>query len=152
MFQQLRRVVSAPLAVTVLLGALLGVVALGGSATAQVAPCSASIDPDGTVVFGTPQALTVSGLTPNGAFTITQTHNGTDSPGGGTADSSGGVSGTLTYAVGTWTDAFHDTTTGAECSVSWTVVAAPPTTTTTAPPTSSVTPASALTAAPTFTG
>jgi hypothetical protein len=153
MSQKMRRVVSAPLATAILLGVSLGAAAFGASASAQVAPCSASIDPSGTVAFGTSQTLTVTGLTPNGAVTITQTHNGTDFPGAGTADSSGGITGTLTYALGTWTDAFHDSTTGAECSVSWTVIEGTPTTTTTTlAPTSGTAPASAITAAPTFTG
>jgi len=157
-----RRAISGPIAASIVLGALLGgSVALAAPVgAAAVIPCVVTIDPGPTVTLGTDQLLTVTGLTPNGGYTITQTHNGTAvGPSPGTADATGGVSFTLTYALGTWTDAYNDTGTGASCSVSWTVIAESTTTTTTAPTTTTTAPspaaapaANAVPAPPTFTG
>ncbi len=155
-----RRAISGPIAASIVFGALLGgSVALATPLGASVTPCVATIDPGPTVTLGTDQLITVTGLTPNGGYTITQTHNSTVvGPSPGTADATGGVSFTLTYALGTWTDAYHDTGTGASCSVSWTVIAES-TTTTTVPTTTTVAPSPAVTPAatavlvtPTFTG
>ena len=156
-----RRAMSARLAASIMIGALLaGSVALAAPVgAAAVTPCNASIVPGGTVTLGTDQTITVSGLTPNGGYTITQTHNGSVfGPNPGTADATGGINFTLTYALGTWMDAWQDTTTGATCSVSWTVIDGPaPTTTvpttTTLPAAPSATPAAtAVSATPTFAG
>jgi hypothetical protein len=160
-----RRSIRGAIASSVTLGVLLGgSIALPGpsGAVAVPTPCTATIDPGPTVVLGTDQLITVTGLTPNGDYTITQTHNGdATGPSPSTADANGGVSFTLSYALGTWTDAWQDTTTGGTCSVSWTVIEETPTTTTTtlAPTTTTAAPSAALSpaataipATPTFTG
>jgi hypothetical protein len=157
-----RRSMRGAIASSVMLGALLGgAVALAEplGAVAVPTPCVAMIDPGPTVVLGTDQTITVTGLTPNGEYTITQTHNGNASgPSTSTADATGGLGFTLAYALGTWTDAWQDSTTGGTCSVSWTVIEEP-TTTTLAPTTTTVAPsaavaptATAISATPTFTG
>ena len=141
-----RRGFSIPLAASIVIGGFFaGSVALAAplGALPQPTPCSATITPGGTVIVGTDQTVNVTGLTPNGPYTITQTHNGSVfGPSSGTASPTGGINFTLTYALGTWTDAWQDTATSGTCSVSWIVIEAPapttlaPTTTTVAPGTS----------------
>ena len=141
-----------------LIGLLGGSVALASPSTAVAVgtPCTALIEPGPTVTFGTQQTLTVTGLTPNLGYDVTQTHNGTPASASGVADATGGVQFTQAYALGTWTYEYQDQTTTLTCSVSWTVVEETPTTTT--PPSttvvsdSGVSPAAAVSAAPTFTG
>ena len=152
-----RRAISGPIAASLVLGGLLvGSVAVAAPVgAAAVTPCVATISPGPTVVLGTEQTLTVTGLTPNGAYGVTSTHNSsTVGPSPGTADATGGVSFTQTYALGTWTYAYHDDTSDANCSVPWTVIAeTPTTTTTTVAPSAAVSPAAtAVPVAPTFTG
>ncbi|HEY3670431.1 MAG TPA: hypothetical protein VGN51_05825 [Acidimicrobiia bacterium] len=151
------RRLTGPLAAFVVLGAFLGgsvALAAPSGALVVVTPCTASIDPGPTVVLGTDQTLLVTGLTANGGVTLTSTHNSSVvGPGpAGNADGSGEVTFTQAYALGTWTYAYHDDTSGAECSVSWTVVAETPTTTTTPPATVSPAAATPVAASPAFTG
>jgi hypothetical protein len=150
-----RRAMRVPLVASIMLAGLVGgSVALASPTNAAVASCSASIDPGPTVVLGTEQTLTVTGLTPNNDYDVTSTHNGTPAQSSGTTDATGTVQFTQAYALGTWTYEYQDLTTTLTCSVSWTVVEETPTTTTmptTAAP-SDVSPAAAISAAPTFTG
>ena len=88
---------------------------------------------------------------------MTSTHDGTPAQSSGVAEAGlGGVQFTQAYTLGSWTYEYQDQTTTLTCSVSWTVVDETPTTTTPPPTTvvsdSGVSPAAAVSAAPTFTG
>ena len=92
-------------------------------AAAHAGGCTATVDKP-SVTFGTPQKITVTGLTPGESVSNTQTHNGQTFHGGGTVPSNPWVF-SLTYALGTWSDTFHGNTSGLTCNtVSWTVGAA----------------------------
>ena len=153
-----RRMMRVPLAASMVLAGLLGGSAvLASPSNAAIAPCTASIDPGPTVVFGTEQTLTVTGLTANNDYDVTSTHDGTPAQSSGTTDATGTVQFTQAYALGTWTYEYQDLTTTLTCSVSWTVVEETPTTTTptttTVAPSDAVAPAAtALSGTPTFTG
>lgn len=129
--------------------------------------CTATATPNPAYV-GDTVTITLSGLTPNEPFTNTQTHNGTTYPTSpaGSFPASGPFTFGLSYVAGTWSDEFHGNTSGATCTVSWTVLDAPTTTvppTTAAPTTAAPTtlaatttlatqPAQAVNARPTYTG
>jgi hypothetical protein len=150
-----RRARTGSIAAFAVFGLLLGgSIAFAAPLSAGIGPthCVATITPGPTVTSGTDQTLTVTGLTPNGGYEVTSTHNGTVAgPSPGTADATGGVSFTQTYALGTWTYTYSDNRTEASCSVSWTVIAETTTTPTTTPTPTTTAPA-VVGAQPTFTG
>jgi len=134
-------------------------VAVAPTSQAQIAPCVVTITP-APIYTDTTVNTTVTGFGNGETVNLVQTHNGTPSQGTQTASSTGTLSFPERYALGSWTDAWTGTQSGATCSVSWTVLEPP---TTTVPPSSSTsttvtsTPTTAQAAAavhssPAFTG
>jgi len=141
------------------IGLLLGsAAAVAPVSQAQVAPCVATVTPP-PIYETTTVHISVTGLSPNEPYTGSATYNGVSSPISATASATGTITIALTYKTGTWVWAWHGTTSGATCSVSYTVLASPTTTTssttTTAAPATTAPPAAAaqaVTSSPSLTG